>query len=180
MSKANILEWIDKCKYKALKSVDESIKDKLTKILEGHKTIQDSVNEYQECEKALKRLKELYKYNGAEVHKPYIHIKVKNRYYPLNGDLVFVYQYLQNKSQAGYVEYNGLLKEINEKLNKYFQVQSEYELLYSRVRKMRNVNSILGYLKNLGFDTSTIGGVKDNINRDLLFVCGDNKPDESV
>lgn len=180
MSKANILEWIDKCKSKALKSVDESIKGKLTKILEGHKTIQDSVNEYRECEKTLKRLKDFYKYSGAEAHPPYINIKATKYYYCLNGDLVFVYQYLQNKAKAGYMEYNGLLEEINAMLVKYYQVRNEYELLYSRVRKMRNVDTILVYLKNLGFDTSSIGGVKDNVNRDLLFVCGDNKPDESV
>lgn len=181
MSKANILEWIDKCKHKALKSVDKSIKKQLNTILEGHKTIQDSLNEYKECEKTLKRLKGFYEYGGAETHPPYVNIKLEKSYYYLNGDLVFVYQYLNKKAKAGYVEYNALFEEVNSKIDKYYQVRCEYDSLYEKVKRIRNAKTILDYLENLGFDTSTIEGVeKDNINRDLLFVCGDNKPDESV
>ena len=43
-------------------------------------------------------------------------------------------------------------------------------------RAVEAVNDCVSYLTNLGFDTSSLLVMPDNVNKNLLFVCNDSKP----
>lgn len=179
MSKDHICNWLGKCKQKALNSVKNEVLDYLDSI-EVENQVFDDIIRLENCQETMKRLRNDYQLENGTVYLPYIHIHNSGKFLEFYGKHCLIYQYLlinQDKKQVWKKHY----EEVKRLIDKYFDVNSEYNSVSASIKKMRNVKAMLSYLEGLGFDISTIKNVpKDTINKDLLFVCGDNKPNEPV
>ena len=159
MDKLVVKEWLMKCKEKALNSVikeTEEIADGFNKKLQIKDLIQQIKEEYP-------KLKVNY-HIGVQCHAPaYRDVKF--------GDLpAFALAYLRQNEMNEEIEKVGLL------IKKRKEVEKEYNSLIHNVMQIEDVDDCVGYLTNLGFDTSSLLVMPDNVNKNLLFVCNNNKP----
>lgn len=177
MSKDIICNWLGKCKQKALDSVKAEVFDYLDIAECENPDLAQDIIRLENCMYSSKELKDKYGVMNCYVQKPYTYAdNVKGKYFLLDGKYSLIYKFLQ-KNQGKDLMYETYLEEVSKLINKYYDVASEYNSLIATVKKMRNVKSMLSYLEGLGFDISTIKDVpKDTIDKNLLFVCGDNKP----
>lgn len=173
IEKLDVTTWLDKCRLKALSSIDSDINQYLSDLANKAPTIKEDYQILGDVEYKIKTLQDRYKgVNGLYFDKI---ICCFSDYYgrsKIVGINALVYSHIiHNKEQ--YSEYYNHLKYLFEKKKK---VDKEYESLISIVIKKRNVESMIKYLNELGFDTSSLMTLPQNINKDLLFVCHDNKP----
>lgn len=175
MRKIDLLDFIERVKSKAIKSVeakwDEEIKKKKSEIIAKY---DEKINMYQSSfnnfstniTNLLTDMKEDLEvgYNGSnDIHRGLSYLKdIKN-------------SIVSNSDFKGEVQkLRGLkAKEVKE-------VEDNYYTVYTVCKAMSSANRIAEYLEELGFDVSSI---KDKnmttlvaqVDKSKLFVCGDNK-----
>ena len=170
MDKLVVKEWLMKCKEKALNSVIKETEDLLVSYADVYPEIADGFNKKLQIKDLIQQIKEEYpklKVNyhiGVQCHAPaYRDVKF--------GDLpAFALAYLRQNEMNEEIEKVGLL------IKKRKEVEKEYNSLIHNVMQIEDVNDCVGYLTNLGFDTSSLLVMPDNVNKNLLFVCHNNKP----
>ena len=170
MDKLVVKEWLMKCKEKALNSVIKETEDLLVSYADVYPEIADGYNKKLQIKDLIQQIKEEYpklKVNHlitVQCHAPaYRDVKF--------GDLpAFALAYLRQNEMNEEIEKVGLL------IKKRKEVEKEYNSLIHNVMQIEDVNDCVSYLTNLGFDTSSLLVMPDNVNKNLLFVCHNNKP----
>lgn len=175
MRKPDLLEFIERVKHKAVKSVEEkydteikAAKDKaISKYTEKIAIYQDSFNRFStNLTNLLTDMKED------------VEVAYNNSY-----DLTTGLNYLENikESIASSCSFKGKVQKIKDaKTKEIEEVKKNYDTVYAVCKSMGSANRIAEYLEELGFDISS---VKDKnmtalvaqVDKSKLFVCGDNK-----
>lgn len=178
VNKYDITDWITKCKNRAIDSVDEDITQYLSDLLKEFPKIQKDYELLEKLELIMQTMDNEYnsvsqKVYGLSFDKEVYCYSLANDYRTkIKGANALVYAYII-KNEEQYSEYYQHIQSLFEKRKK---VEREYESLRNIVIKKRKVESMIKYLNELGFDTTTLMTLPSNINKDLLFVCHDNKP----
>lgn len=170
MDKLVVKEWLMKCKEKAVNSVIKETEDLLISYVDMYPEITDGYNKKLQIKALIQQIKEEYpklKVNHlitVQCHAPaYKDVKF--------GDLpAFALAYLRQNEMNKEIEKVGLL------IKKRKEVEKEYNSLIHNVMQIEDVDDCVSYLTNLGFDTSSLLVMPDNVNKNLLFVCNNNKP----
>lgn len=177
IDKTDVKDWINKCKSRAIDSVDKDINSYIAEIAINFPIIQSDYDFLVQTEASMKALRE--KYKDVEDLRFYQNVycrdNFENEYWSrlvFKGLNALVYSYIIDNKEE-YQEYYQHIKSLFDKRKK---VKLEYESLNSVVMKKRKVEAMVKYLNDLGFDTSSLMTLPKNINKDLLFVCHDNKP----
>ena len=170
MDKITIKEWLQKCKEKARDSVKKDIEDYLISFSLDFPQWQKDYDEFKSTWDKLRLYKEKYPKLNLNVH-----IKCFS-YHPAFKDVKF-------EGLAGFIlasmvyeNWQTHLDEVARLLKKRADVNKEYDSLIHNVMQMSDTKSIIEYLTDLGFDTTSLLVMPDNVNKNLLFVCNNNKP----
>lgn len=175
MRKTDLLEFIERVKSKAIKSVEEKYNEEIkraknkaiSKYTEKIAMYQDSFNRFStNLTNLLTDMKED------------VEVSYNNSY-----DLTTGLDYLKNikESIASNCSFKGEVQKIkNTKSKEIEDVRKNYDTVYAVCKSMSSANRIAEYLEELGFDISS---VKDKnmtalvaqVDKSKLFVCGDNK-----
>ena len=181
VDKYDVTNWIAKCKNRAIDSIDEDIIQYLSDLLKEFPKIKKDYEFLEKLELTMQTMDSEYNTVSKKVYGLYFDKGVycyshddNYRRTKFKGANALVYAYIiKNKEQ--YSEYYQHIQSLFEKRKK---VEREYESLSNIVIKKRKVESMIKYLNELGFDTTTLMTLPSNINKDLLFVCHDNKPEQ--
>lgn len=177
IDKSDVSHWLYKCKNRAVEAVDTDIQKYLEKIIDELPDIKEDYNLILDI---AEKLNSLYKkYDGISrlyfdkelIYKYYTNGKYFDRYEGINA---LILSYLDSNP----TELDTRFQELKLLFDKRVKVEREYESLISVVCKKRKVESMIKYLNDLGFDTTSLMTMPNHINKDLLFVCHDNKPAE--
>lgn len=175
MRKADLLDFIERVKHKAIKSVEakwnEEIQKKKSEIIAKY---DEKINMYQSSfnnfssniTNLLTDMKEDLEvgYSGSS--------DIKNGLYYLAN---IREQIVSNCSFKGEVQ---KLKDLKAKEVK--EVEDNYQTVYTVCNGMNSANRIAEYLEELGFDISSIKdknmtALVAQVDKSKLFVCGDNQ-----
>lgn len=178
MKKRDLLDFIDKVEIKAIRSVekrwDKVIKEKKDQLLSKYK---DSIQMYQNTFSNL----------SANIRNILCDMKDDN-------EVGYVGGYYGIESTLSNLEGNKLFLRIAEKCTFIGEVQKLYDLRNKEIEEvkanylkvkavsqnMRETKKIAEYLKELGFDISSVEdeqvtALVADIDKSKLFVCGENK-----
>lgn len=175
MRKQDLLEFIERVKAKAVKSVEEKYneeiqkaKDKaISKYREKIAMYQDTFNRFStNLTNLLTDMKE-----DSEV--------AYGSSYDISNGLKYLVDI--KKSITNNCNFIGKVQKIKDAKEKEIsEVEQNYDTVYAVCKSINNANRIAEYLEELGFDISS---VKDKnmtalvaqVDKTKLFVCGDNK-----
>lgn len=177
IDKTDVSHWLYKCKNRAVKAVDADIQKYLEKIIDELPDIKEDYNFILDMAEKLSSLR--IKYGGINslyfdkgiYYSFYNHGRYLDRYEGINA---LILSYLDSNP----TELDTRFQELKLLFDKRVKVEREYESLISVVCKKRKVESMIKYLNELGFDTTSLMTMPNHLNKDLLFVCHDNKPAE--
>ena len=169
--KSDISEWLRKCQSKAVDSVNKEMMDKILEYSKMFPVIQEDMKR---LAKIQSEIDEIITHYGDDMG-----FYTRPKIYSSECLLWFFNEYALTIA--------FLKKNDNEKLDeivmlrgKRKRVSREYDTLIEKVRRIRRPEKAVQYLKDLGFDVSSLvaldTGNKESIDKKLLFVCGDNKP----
>lgn len=175
IDKNDVSHWLYKCKNRAVEAVNTDIQKYLEKIIDELPDIKEDYNLVLDIKEKLSSLRK--KYSGINrlyfdkelLYDYYKNGKYFNKYEDINA---LIMSYLDNNP----TELETRFQELKLLIDKRIKVEREYESLISVVLKKRKVESMIKYLNDLGFDTTSLMTMPNHINKDLLFVCHDNKP----
>ena len=177
IDKSDVSHWLYKCKNRAVEAVNTDIQKYLEKIIDELPDIKKDYNLILEIVEQLSVLHKKYSginrlyFNKELLYDYYKNGKYFNKYEGINA---LIMSYLDNNP----IELDTRFQELKLLFDKRIKVEREYESLISVVCKKRKVESMIKYLNDLGFDTTSLMTMPNHINKDLLFVCHDNKPAE--
>lgn len=173
MTKTDVINWIAACKAKALKSITHEVEEYLIQEADNIPELQEDFAIYDKLLSDSKYLGEKFSTYMVLCRRFSVYVENSNHIY-LSDKAAMMYLFFKNREE--YQEQRETIKSFSDKASK---VSNEYNRLQAQVKNMRKIPKMVNYLNSLGFDTSTI---KENpqvqVNKDLLFVCHDNKPDE--
>ena len=177
IDKNDVSHWLYKCKNRAVEAVNTDIQKYLEKIIDELPDIKKDYNLILEITEQLSVLRK--KYGG--INRLYFDKGLRYDYYK-NGKYFDRYEDIDalilSYLDSNPTELDTRFQELKLLFDKRIKVEREYESLISVVLKKRKVESMIKYLNELGFDTTSLMTMPNHINKDLLFVCHDNKPAE--
>ncbi|WP_455717288.1 hypothetical protein [Anaerosporobacter sp.] len=177
ITKVTVRNFVEAVEYKALRSIakkyDEQVKAEKERIMlesgvrANLKLMQDKLSEidkvYDEVESVCNACAEL-KYNNQ----CYASI---GRALNINFEASFNECTTFNSKKIVELAQEYDIKKDN--------VKNEYAKVLASIKRMGSVNKMIKYLKDLGFDTTSIEkeqtAITTNVDTKYLFVCGDNK-----
>lgn len=177
ITKVTVRNFVEAVEHKALKSIaekyDEQVKAEKERIMlesgvRAHlKLMQKKLSE---IDKVYKELKSVC--NVCEELK-YNELRYASIGRALNINFVANFNKCTTFDSKKLIE---LEQEYNIKIE---NVKNEYVKVLASIKRMSSVNKMICYLKDLGFDTTSIEkeqtAITTNIDTKYLFVCGDNK-----
>lgn len=184
MTKRDVYEFIRRVREKAIDSVDDKNKKEIEK--EKKKIHKRYLKEIVAINDAVEDLELRLKVMISKIEKDKQFESKDDRYVYTSTFEGCVRRLAKENAIYDVFEDNGIkniggLKTAREKSSKERNmVASEYLKLEQKCRELKSAKQCITYLNELGFDTSSIGKKKEvvldsNINKDMLFVCGDNK-----
>lgn len=177
ITKATIKHFIEAVEGKALKSIADKyqseVDEEKNRILESSgiegqlKAMQRKLAEVEKMNNDLIKLTSdteeiLTTHNGWN--------SIGNK---INIDLKYAFhnQYKYSSKKLTLLEKDYLEKKDN--------VKNEYAKVMASIQRMSSVNKMINYLKDIGFDVTSIQkeqtAITTNVDTKYLFVCGDNK-----
>lgn len=162
--------WINRCRNKALKSVDDEITTEINKWYNEIHKLQVDFKALESIKRILARINIFYtcadEENIVDLSVDFRDKKNWERYYDKEALVIaYIKKYDISKNQK-----------LQELYNKKEAIETEHLNLKDKISVFRNPQKRISYLKELGFDVSTLTE-SNNVNKKYLFVCGDNKPD---
>lgn len=168
MLKSTITNWLTKCKAKAVRTVEAEMNEKILSFYYINSDIKFDDIYFGNFKRQLEVIKARYGSEFGFCEEPKYYSRTTYCYY--YGRIALIMAYLEN------YKCEKELEEILAISKKKDKVASEYNNLIDKVRQIRKVDKALQYIKDLGFDISTLSEA-NTVDKKYLFVCGDNKPD---
>lgn len=171
VTKEDVKIWLGKCKHKAMQVVEKEIGDFLSELADKYTSC---TTDYQKIMQDIADINAYAtKYNTSfNVIKnddiTFWNDKVRERF---NGIDVLTVNYIYEHDCKEDIE---TLEALCLKSKK---VEREYLDLIDICNRFRKAEKAVKYLQELGFNTETLVGQSVAIDKNLIFVCGDNKPD---
>lgn len=184
MKKSDVYNFVLRVQRKAVNSVDkkydELIKKEEDKIQKKYKS------ELDEFGLAILQLQQSFDKLRDKIDRN-IDYNVRERHHAWSNDLSKLVFEISRKKPNDIFKDNTVVrgdrltqlrKEQSQAIN---DVSNEYGKVYSKCKSLGSAKQCVDYLKELGFDTSSIevAKVEDNAKKDIdtnkLFVCGENK-----
>lgn len=175
MRKADLLDFIERVKFKAITSVkakwDEEIQKKKDEVIAKY---DEKINMYQSS------------FNNFSTNLTNILTDMKEDLevgYNGSNDIHRGLSFLEDikSSIVSNCDFKGEVQKLKDlKYKEVKKVEDNYYIVYTVCKAMNSANRIVEYLEELGFDISS---VKDKnmtaliaqVDKSKLFVCGDNK-----
>lgn len=168
LSKSTIINWLSKCKTKAIRSVEVELNEKILSFYNINSGIELDYNYFNSFKGKLDVIEESYGSRFNYYDEPKYYSSTTGCYH--KGKTALIMACLEK------YKYTEQLEEILAICKKIDRVAWEYNNLIDKVRSIRKSEKALQYIKDLGFDIATLSE-DDTVNKKYLFVCGDNKPD---
>lgn len=184
MTKNDVYDFVQKVKSKAIASIEEKNKKALSK---------EKGKIYKKYKKDIERINNASREIGdataslIEKLKADKEFSFKDRYMYSSSFEGSVKNIIRENAVHSIFEDNGIkhvggVKEERDRASKEVSmVKVEYDKVYTKCRELKSAKKCIEYLNELGFDTSSLEVKKESklevkdINKDMLFVCGDNK-----
>lgn len=177
-TKDDVLDFINACKEKAVLSVVGEAKEYCSNLIDNTPVVKEKYQKFKAVTEFLDTLPIPEGFRKYEIagFRSYSEPKLYRQLITYSAgeyDLLFRYIYSQpelfKKKQ---------LDELNELLKKIIAVKDTYNGLAYTIKKIKKVDRMIGYLQELGYDTTHLCGFEMRaLDKSLLFVCKDNKPD---
>jgi hypothetical protein len=175
MIKKDLLEFIERVEAKAVKSVNERFDKKISaKEIEVLSKYEDKINLLQDT------------FNRFSVNLSNLMADMRedkevafHGSWKINNGKEYL-SYLKGEITSK-CDFEGQVKKIeNDRDKEINEVKANYHKVYTVAKNMSNAKKIADYLKELGFDISSIENKEAtslvaDIDKSKLFVCGENK-----
>lgn len=178
-AKEDVLEFVNACKRKAVTSVVNETEMYCLKLIDSTSIVKEA---YQKLEKIKDYLDSLpvpdgYKKYYIDTNRSYREPALYREFisYTDHSKYDLLFRYVTVHPECFQQED---LNNLNELLKKIIAVKDTYNGLAYTIKKMKKVDRMIGYLQELGYDTTHLCGFEMRaLDKSLLFVCKDNKPD---
>lgn len=175
MVKKDLLEFIERVEAKAVKSVNERFNKEISaKEIEVLAKYEDSIN----------LLQDTFNRFSANLNNLMADMKEDKEvafhgYYKINNGISYLSNIKKDIKLA--CDFEGKVQKIKNARDKEIaEVKANYHKVYTVAKSMSSAKKIAEYLKELGFDISSIEddavtSLVADIDKSKLFVCGENK-----
>lgn len=181
VKKVDVLNFLDKVEHKAIESIKREYQEKINAVKQSNISEYGIDKKAEDIQKLLNYtsdiLDEIIEITNNSEGKMYYNVENYNNPYRSIKNLLGrdFYNNIINFITHQNIEGLKLQQKADENL-----VYSEYQKVKAICKEFPNGTKAYQYLKELGFDVSSIPTNQNNalvtvVNKDLLFVCGENK-----